>query len=129
MPRKKPKPLTKAELRIMEVLWEKREATVGDVASAIPAPPLAYTTVLTMLRILEQKGIVSRVTQGRAHVYRPKIERDEAASSALRDILGSFFSDRKTALAVRLISEERPSEAELASIKALIARYEVDSER
>jgi predicted transcriptional regulator len=127
MPRKKPKPLTKAELRIMSVLWEQREATVADVARALPDPPLAYTTVLTMLRILEQKGVVSRVAQGRAHVYRPKIERDDAAGSALRDILGSFFSDRKTALALRLMTEERPSDDELASIKALIARYEEDS--
>lgn len=128
MPKKKPKPLTKAELRIMDVLWERREATVADVTSALGDPPLAYTTVLTMLRILEQKSVVSRVAAGRAHVYRPDIERDEAAGSALRDILGSFFSDRKTALAVRLMSEERPSEEELASIKALIARYE-ESER
>ena len=124
MPKKKPKPLTKAELRIMDVLWEKREATVADVTSAMGDPPLAYTTVLTMLRILEQKGVVSRAAAGRAHVYRPDIDRDEAAGSALRDILGSFFSDRKTALAVRLIAEERPSREELASIKALIARYE-----
>jgi predicted transcriptional regulator len=124
VPKKKPKPLTRAELRIMDALWEKREATVSDVTSALGDPPLAYTTVLTMLRILEQKGIVSRATAGRAHVYRPNIERDDAAGSALHDILGSFFSDRKTALAVRLIAEERPSQEELASIKALIARYE-----
>ncbi|HTU82105.1 MAG TPA: BlaI/MecI/CopY family transcriptional regulator [Candidatus Acidoferrales bacterium] len=124
MPKKKTKPLTKAELRIMEVLWGKRNATVADVVSALPKPPLAYTTVLTMLRILEQKGIVARAIDGRAHVYRPLIERDEAASSALRDVLGSFFSDRKTALAVRLMAEEKPSHDELASIKALIAKYE-----
>jgi len=124
VPKKKTKPLTKAELRIMEVLWGKRNATVADVVSALPKPPLAYTTVLTMLRILEQKGIVARAIDGRAHVYRPLIERDEAASSALRDVLGSFFSDRKTALAVRLMAEEKPSHDELASIKALIAKYE-----
>ena len=127
MQRKKPKPLTKAELRIMHVLWEKRRATVADVVAAIAKPPLAYTTVLTMLRILEQKGIVAHEADGRAHVYRPRVERDEAASSALGDVLGSFFSDSKAALAVRLMAEERPSEDELASIKALIARYEEDN--
>jgi predicted transcriptional regulator len=127
MQRKKPKPLTKAELRIMDVLWQKRQATVADVVGAIRKPALAYTTVLTMLRILEQKGVVSHEADGRAHVYRPLIERDDAASSALGDLLGSFFSDRKTALAVRLMAEERPSEDELASIKALIARYEEEN--
>lgn len=127
MNRKKSKPLTKAELRIMEILWQKREATVADVAAAIQQPPLAYTTVLTMLRILEKKGAVEREADGRAHVYRPLVERDDAASSALGDILGSFFADRKTALAVRLMAEERPSESELASIKALIEKYEKDN--
>jgi predicted transcriptional regulator len=121
---KKPKPLTKAELRIMEVLWEKRRATVSDVVAALPPPPLAYTTVLTMLRILERKNVVSHKANGRAHVYLPCIERDDAATSAIGDLLRSFFSDSKTALAMRLISDECPSQDELESIKALIARYE-----
>ena len=124
MPRKKTKPLTKAELRIMQVLWEMRSATVADVVAALPKPPLAYTTVLTMLRILEQKGVVTRKPDGRAHVYQPCIEHDDAATSAIGDVLRSFFSGSKTALAVRLMAEEKPSNDELESIKALIARYE-----
>jgi BlaI family penicillinase repressor len=124
MARKKPKILTKAELRVMNVLWEKRRATVADVAGALPPPPLAYTTVLTMLRILEQKDVVARTPDGRAHVYHPLVERDEAATSAVSDVVRSFFSNSKTALAVRLMEEERPSQDELASIKALIAKYE-----
>lgn len=96
----------------------------ADVVAALPPPALAYTTVLTMLRILEQKGIVKRKPDGRAHVYYPCIERDDAATSAVGDVLRSFFANSKTALAVRLMSEERPSDEELASIKELIARYE-----
>jgi predicted transcriptional regulator len=126
MARKKPKTLTKAELRIMQVLWSKRSATVAEVVEALPPPPLAYTTVLTMLRILEQKSVVAHKVDGRAHVYRPCIEHDDAATSAVGDVLRSFFSNSKTALAVRLMAEERPSHEELASIKALIARYEED---
>jgi predicted transcriptional regulator len=122
--RKRSKPLTKAELRIMEVLWRAREATVADVVSAIGKPPLAYTTVLTMLRILEQKGVVAREAAGRAHVYRPLVERDDAASSALTDVLGAFFGDRKTALALQLMAQERPTDDELDEIRSLIARYE-----
>jgi predicted transcriptional regulator len=127
MARKKPKTLTKAELRVMEVLWQRRSGTVADVVAALPPPPLAYTTVLTMLRILEQKGVVKRKPDGRAHVYYPSIQRDDAATSAVSDVLRSFFADSKTALAVRLMSEEKPNADELASIKALIARYEEES--
>ncbi len=126
MGRKKPKTLTRAELRIMDVLWDKQRASVADVVAALPPPPLAYTTVLTMLRILEQKDVVSRTPEGRAHIYHPRIARDEAATSAVSDVVRSFFSDSKTALAVRLMEEERPSQDELAHIKALIAKYEDD---
>ncbi|HKE36358.1 MAG TPA: BlaI/MecI/CopY family transcriptional regulator [Candidatus Baltobacteraceae bacterium] len=124
---KKLKTLTKAELRVMEVLWQRRSGTVADVVAALPSPPLAYTTVLTMLRILEQKGIVRHKADGRAHVYYPCIERDDAATTAVSDVLRSFFSNSKTALAVRLMSEEKPNADELASIKALIARYEEEA--
>jgi len=127
--RKKPKVLTKAELRVMDVLWEKRSGTVADVVAALPPPPLAYTTVLTMLRILEQKDVVARTTEGRAHIYHPLVERDEAATSAVSDVVRSFFSDSKTALAVRLMEQERPSQDELASIKALIAKYEEEHKK
>ncbi|HEX8806650.1 MAG TPA: BlaI/MecI/CopY family transcriptional regulator [Candidatus Aquilonibacter sp.] len=124
MKRKRPKPLTKAELRIMEALWRARQATVAEVVAAIGKPPLAYTTVLTMLRILEQKGVVAREAAGRAHVYHPLVERDDAASSAVTDILGAFFADRKTALALQLMAQEHPTDDELDEIRALIARYE-----
>jgi predicted transcriptional regulator len=126
---KKPKKtnLTKAELRIMDVIWQKRRATVADVVAALPPPPAAYTTVLTVLRILEQKGVVARTPDGRAHVYYPLVERDQAATSAVSDVVRSFFDNSKTALAVRLMEEERPTEDELASIKALIAKYEQEN--
>jgi BlaI family penicillinase repressor len=122
--RKKPKPLTRGELRIMEVLWQRRAGTVGDVTAALPPPPLAYTTVLTMLRILESKGVVRRDADGRAHVYYPVVERDEAARSAIGEIVQSFFANSKSALAVRLMAEQRPSKDEIAEIKALVERYE-----
>ncbi len=125
---KKLKTLTKAELRVMEVLWQRRSATVADVVAALQSPPLAYTTVLTMLRILEQKSVVRHKTDGRAHVYYPCIERDDAATTAVSDILRSFFANSKTALAVRLMAEEKPNAEELASIKALIARYEEEAQ-
>jgi predicted transcriptional regulator len=124
VPRNKPKPLTKGELRIMEALWKTGSGTVADVTSALAPPPLAYTTVLTMLRILEQKGVVRRETDDRAHVYYPCIARDEAARSAVGDLARSFFANSKSALAVRLIAETRPTRDEVAELRSLLARYE-----
>jgi predicted transcriptional regulator len=124
VPRIKSKPLTKGELRIMDALWKHERGTVADVAAALAPPPLAYTTVLTMLRILEQKGVVRRETDGRAHVYFPCIEREDAARSAVGELVRSFFANSKSALAVRLMTEVRPTGDELAAIKALVARYE-----
>jgi len=125
--RSKTRSLTKAELRIMQVLWKLRRATVADVVAANPKPPLAYTTVLTMLRILEQKGAVKRDLDGRAHVYYPAFEQDEAARTAVGDVVQSFFANSKTALAMRLIAEERPDRDELSRLKAMIAEYEGES--
>jgi len=66
--RKKSRTLTEAELRLMEVLWEKGRATVGDVTNSLGSPPIAYNTVLTTMRILEQKGFVRHEEEGRAFV-------------------------------------------------------------
>lgn len=122
--KKKPKSLTKAELRVMNVLWHLRAGTVAQVVAALPPPPAAYTTVLTILRILEQKGAVRRIPEGRAHVYMPAIERDAIARSAVSEIVQSFFQNSKSALALRLIEEARPSQKELDELKLLIARHE-----
>jgi predicted transcriptional regulator len=122
--RKKSPTLTEAELRLMDVLWQKRRATVAEVAEALPPPPLAYNTVLTTMRILEQKGYVRHHEEGRAYVYEPLVERDDAANSAVGYLLKRFFGNKSAALALRLVEEERPSDEELARLKALIEKYE-----
>lgn len=127
MARKKSPTLTEAELRLMEVLWQKRRATVAEVAEALPPPPLAYNTVLTTMRILEQKGYVQHEEEGRAYVYEPLVERDDAAKNAVGYLLKRFFGNKSAALALRLVEEERPSDEELARLKALIEKYEEHS--
>jgi predicted transcriptional regulator len=122
--RKKSSTLTEAELRLMEVLWEKQRATVAEVTKALPPPPLAYNTVLTTMRILEQKGYVRHQEEGRAYVYESLVARDEAAKSAVGQLLKRFFGNKSAALALRLVEEERPSEEELRRLKALIEKYE-----
>ena len=106
----------------MEVLWRKGCATVADVVSALPPPPLTYSTVLTTLRTLEQKGHVAHEEEGRAFVYRPAIERTDAANSAVRHVLDRFFGSSPGALAVALIDDARLSDKDLAHIKRLLAR-------
>ncbi|MFY9666066.1 MAG: BlaI/MecI/CopY family transcriptional regulator [Candidatus Cybelea sp.] len=124
MARRRSNTLTEAELRLMEVLWQLREATVADVTSALPPPPLAYNSVLTTMRILERKGYVAHVEAGRAFIYRPLVAREEAAGHAVGHVLSKFFDNSAGTLALRLIETERPSNDELQRLKALIEQYE-----
>lgn len=124
MARRRSSTLTEAELRLMEVLWQKGEATVADVTAALPPPPIAYNSVLTTMRILERKGYVAHEEAGRAFVYRPLVEREEAAGHAVGQILSKFFDNSAGTLALRLIETERPSDVELQRLRALIEQYE-----
>jgi predicted transcriptional regulator len=124
MARKRSTVLTEAELRLMEVLWDKERATVAEVTAALPPPPIAYNSVLTTMRILEQKGYVAHEESGRAFVYRPLVAREAAAQNAVGHVLSRFFDNSAGALALRLIETERPSAEELSRLKSLIEQYE-----
>jgi predicted transcriptional regulator len=108
----------------MDVLWHKKRATVAEVTEALPPPPLAYNTVLTTMRILEQKGYVTHDEEGRAYVYRALVQRDDAAKSAVGHLVSRFFGNQSGALALRLVEEARPSDEELQRLKKLIEQYE-----
>ena len=122
MPRKKSQVLTDHELRLMEVLWKRGHATVADVVEALPPPPLAYSTVLTTLRTLEQKGQIAHEEDGRAFVYRPLVARDQAAQSAVSHVLDRFFGNSPGALAVTLLDDSRLSDEDVAAIKRLLSK-------
>jgi predicted transcriptional regulator len=108
----------------MRALWTARRASVADVVAAVGKPALAYTTVLTMLRILEQKGFVTHEVEGRAHIYQPRVAEGEAAKAAVGEVITSFFKGKKTALALSLMSDEHLSKDEISRLKQLIARHE-----
>ncbi len=113
--------LTEAELPLMQVLWEKGSATVGEVADALPkARPVAYNTVLTMLRILERKGYVRHTKDGRAFVYHPVVDRGQASRHAVRQLLSRFFQDSPELLMLNLLKEEQIDGDELDRLKRLI---------
>lgn len=122
MPRKRATTLTDHELRLMEVLWDNGTATVADVTAGVGSPALAYNTVLTTLRTLEQKGYVAHDEDGRAFVYRPLVARTQAADSAVRHLLQRFFGNSPGKLAVTLLDEARLSEEDVARIQKALAR-------
>ena len=125
MGRKKSLNLTEGELPLMQVLWEKKRATVGDVAASLASdPPLAYSTVLTTLRILEAKGYVRHTKEGRAFVYEPVVVQEEASRKALDYIVNRFFGGSCELLVMNLLKEEAIGRAELRRIKEMIAESE-----
>ena len=124
MARKKSPNLTEAELRLMDVLWDKGSATVGEVAEALPKGlDLAYNTVITTLRILEEKGYVrhTKAKEGRAFVYSARVGRDEAGRSAVRYLVSRFFRNSPELLVLNLLKDEELSERELGRIRSLLA--------
>jgi predicted transcriptional regulator len=119
--RKKSPNLTDAELRLMEVLWEKGTATVSDVVERLPkSVPLAYSTVLTTLRILEDKGYLRHSKDGRAFVYRPIVGREQACESAITHLLRRFFQNSPELLMLNLIEGRKIDSRELARLRKRI---------
>jgi predicted transcriptional regulator len=122
MPRKKSVILADHELRLMNVLWRCGSVTVGDVVEALLPPPLAYSTDLTTLRTLEQKGYISHKMDGRAYVYTPLVAREQAARSAVGHVVNRFFGNSPGALALTLIDETPLSEEDVAELRRLLAK-------
>ena len=110
---------TDRELDVMGVLWDRGSATVAEVRGAL-ADDLAYTTVLTILRILEEKGYVRHEEEGRAHRYFPLVEREAAGDSALQRLLGKLFRGSPELLLTHLVSDRALREDELRRMRALL---------
>jgi predicted transcriptional regulator len=124
MPDRAPEPpiLTRAESEIMSVLWARGAATVHNVVAAMSRDS-AYTSVLTMLRILEKKGYVTREPEpggGRAHVYRPRVAATRARRLHVRDLVDRLFGGRSEELMVGLVEDDALSRAELEQLLGLI---------
>jgi len=127
MSRKKSLVLTDHELRLMEVLWQRGRGTVAEVVESLAPPPLAYSTVLTTLRTLEQKGYIAHEEAGRAYVYHPVVARDDAAKSAMQHLVNRFFGDSPGALAVTLLDAAPLSDDDVDKIERLLARNRKDA--
>ncbi len=120
--------LTDAELRVMEVLWHRGRASVGEVVDALAGPRRpAYNTALTVLRILERKGYVAHEKEGRAFTYAPLVDRGHERRRALSQILSRLFDNSPTALVSDLLGHERLDEAELRQVRELVGKAPADA--
>jgi predicted transcriptional regulator len=119
---RKPSPtLTDAELRPMQILWRRGSATVAEVLKELPDRlDLSYSTVLTTLRILEQKGYVKHTKEGQAYVYHPVINRSQAQKNALGHVLSRFFDNSPELLLMNLVNTEQIDAEDLERIQKLI---------
>jgi predicted transcriptional regulator len=125
MPPKRSSTLTEAELRIMRILWVRGESLVSDLVAAMPEDaPLAYTSVLTTVRILEQKGYVEHRQEGRAFLYRPRVAEHEASRSEVNHMLHRFFGNSRERLLLTLLGEGDMTSEELQRLKNVIAEAE-----
>jgi predicted transcriptional regulator len=107
----------------MDVIWERGSATVAEVTEALPKElDLAYNTVLTTMRILEDKGYLTHVKpkHGRAFLYSPAVGREQASRNAVRHIISKFFGNSPELLVLNVLNDEELSETELEAIRHLL---------
>jgi predicted transcriptional regulator len=121
--RSKSATLTEAELRIMNVLWDRGSATVHEVLEALPArPALAYNSILTIIRILEKKGYVKHVKDEdkRAHVFMPQVNRKDATRFEVRHLVSRFFGNSREQLVLNVLEETSIDAEELDRLRQLL---------
>jgi predicted transcriptional regulator len=121
MARRRSPALTDAEARIMSVLWQRHPATVGDVVAALKKRrPVSYSTVQTILRILEMKGYVAHEKVARAFIYRPVVDERQARRRALKHLVSRLFNDSPSLLVLNVLEDDQIEAGELQRLKKLI---------
>ncbi len=122
MPPKRSITLTEAELRLMRLLWTRGESAVSDLVSSLAdETPLAYTSVLTTVRVLERKGYVLHRQEGRAFLYSACVAEHEASRSEIKHMLQRFFGNSREQLLLSLLGDNEIAPAELRRLKEAIA--------
>jgi predicted transcriptional regulator len=117
--------LTPQELAIMKVVWSRDKATVRDVYETMREKrAIAYTTVMTMMRILEEKGYLKKTLVDRAHVYKPAQRRQQVIGAMVRDFLDRVFDGASDRLLVHLAKDNKLTEKQRRIVKQLIEEQE-----
>ena len=118
---------TGAELQILRVLWRLGPATVREVHDALgPRRGTGYTTVLKLLQIMHQKGLVTRDEAERSHIYRPRIGESVTQRRLLRDLADRAFGGSAASLVMQALSTEKASPEDLAEIRRLLDRKDAE---
>lgn len=115
------KPLTEVELELMNAIWDLGECTVKDVQKAISQTrDLAYTSVATMMKILEEKGVLESNKDERIIVYKPRLSRENYGDSSLKHLAHNVFQGNSTSMVMRLLDDSELSREELQRIRSLL---------
>lgn len=114
------KQLTKAEEQIMKILWQLENAIVKQIISVMPDPKPAYSTVSTVIRVLENKGFVSHRAEGYSHIYFPLITEKDYKHFALDSVMNGFFQNSYHDLVSFLVNEKKLERAELEELSRLV---------
>ncbi|MGD0414593.1 MAG: BlaI/MecI/CopY family transcriptional regulator [Terriglobales bacterium] len=123
MPPRQSGTLTEAELRIMNVLWGKGSSTVQQVLDSITEKPsLAYNSVLTTIRVLERKGYLKHLKDGRAYVYTPLVGQKEATRSEIRHLVGRFFKNSQEQLVLNLLEDQGVGPEEIGRLREMLVQ-------
>lgn len=116
---------TEVEMEILQVLWENQPSTVREVVDVLnQSRPRAYTSILSMLNVMYDKGLVEREMQGRAHVYRARKSRESTLGGVIKDLLGRAFQGSTSSLITQILEQSKPSAEELEEIRKTIEDWQ-----
>ena len=114
------KELTKAEEQVMHIIWKLKACFVKDIVSQIPEPKPAYTTISTIVRILEDKGFVGHKAYGKTHEYFPMIAKSDYTKVMMKDVLSKYFGNSVKQMLSFFSNEKGMSEDELKELRQII---------
>jgi predicted transcriptional regulator len=121
--------LTKAESEVMQILWKKKKAFVQEIIDEMPIPKPAYNTVSTVVRVLEQKGMVSHEAFGRAHRYFPTINKEAYTRGFMKNVMTNYFGNSLSQMVSFFTRQENLSIKEMEEIKQLMEQKIKDNKR
>lgn len=124
MARPRHKNPTPAELEVLQIIWERGPCTVREVMNLLkPKRPRAYTSVMSLMNVMAEKGLLNQKPKGRAFIYSAKVSRDKTQSSMLSDLLNRAFDGSANALVAHLLQQTEPNSEELDEIHKTITRF------
>jgi BlaI family penicillinase repressor len=124
MPRPKHENPTPGELEVLKILWDRGPSTVRQVMEVLnETRRRAYTSVMSLLGVMTEKGLVTREPKGRAFLYRAKVAREKTLGQMVEDLLGRAFEGSASTLVARLLDQSSPSPEELAEIRKMLEKY------